>query len=102
MVYSYKVWWFLAGAGATLNLFDAVATILESRMGIDEGNPLMAFGLALGIPIFLMIKVCVIGLFVFLAQHRHRRNAKTGLVAVFGTYLGIAAYHLYGMFSFLS
>lgn len=102
MVYSYKVWWFLAGAGATLNLFDAVATLLENRVGVPEGNPIMALGLALGVPAFLLIKAGVGALFVFLAQYRHRRYAKAGLAAAFGAYFGIALYHLYGMFNFLS
>lgn len=97
MVSSYKWWWFLAGVGSTLNVVDAIATLIKIQTSSDlEFNPLMAGALAMGVPCFLLVKFVVAAAFLFLAEYRHYRYAKIGLVACTAFYFAALIWHCYG------
>lgn len=86
----------MAGAVIVLNLVDAIFTILYTRFGVaTEANPLMDQVLSSGPLVFMITKLSLVSLGVYLLWRlRHRRSAVAGLVAVGSAYVWLLVHHL--------
>ena len=80
-----------------LNLLDALFTLVYIAAGVaTEANPVMAFFLGIGEPVFILAKMFMVGVGVtFLARLAvTRRLAAAGLVVTAACYLLLLGYHL--------
>lgn len=87
-----------------LNLADAVFTVgwIELRLA-HEANPLMAQPLGLGVPTFLVVKLGLVLLGLYLLYRRvEQRLAQVGLGSLFLVYASLLCYHLWAMQEFRS
>jgi len=86
-----------------LVLFDASATWLILRRGIEEGNPVIAWLLNLGPAAFWAVKLGPLPLFlILLSVKRFFVWARILVWLVFIVYAVLAAFHLWGIQSVLS
>jgi len=87
---------FVAGAVVVLNLLDAIFTLLYTSVGIaTEANPLMDRALATSPIAFMLAKLALVSLGVWLLWRlRARRSAVAGLIVVGSAYAGLVLYHL--------
>ncbi len=89
------------GAGLALMVFtasalDAWLTLLYLAQGGQEANPFMAFVLQYGAVAFVVVKMALTGLGVWLlAAHQQFALARKGLQAVAAMYLLLMGYHLW-------
>ncbi len=85
-----------------LVLFDATATWLIIRQGVEEGNPLIVWILSLGPLAFWAVKLGPLPLFlVLLAVKRFFAWARFLVWFIFIVYAALAAFHLWGFWSLL-
>jgi hypothetical protein len=78
----------------TASLLDAYLTIRYVQQGGSEANPLMAWALAQGYPVFISLKMGLTGLGVcFLAAHRQLPLAYKGLHGLALAYLVLCLYY---------
>jgi hypothetical protein len=98
MQYAARTRWMLAAGGVilVLNLFDAIFTIVYTRVGVAvESNPLMSKILISSPVLFMVAKLALVSLGVMLLWRlRHRRAAAIGLFATTTAYVTLIAYHL--------
>jgi len=90
-----RLTWF-AGAIVILNLLDAVFTLLYTNTGLaTEGNPMMQGPLAASPVLFMMAKLSLVSLCVFLLWRLgQRRSAMIGLAGTTAMYVLLLGYHL--------
>ncbi len=82
--------------------FDATATWLIIRQGVEEGNPLIVWILGLGPVAFWAVKLGPLPLFlVLLAVKRFFVWARFLVWLIFLVYAFLAAFHLWGIWSIL-
>lgn len=79
------------------NLIDLVVSIVIIHYGnIEEGNPVMATYLELGIMPFVLAKLTLVGGgCILLWKYRKRISARLGIYIVFSYYLALMVYFLY-------
>jgi len=79
----------------TLNIGDALFTLLWLQRGGAEGNPVMQAMLDIGVGAFLFQKCIIVGLWLLvLTVHRNYRAARLGLWSTLTVYTLIVMYHL--------
>jgi hypothetical protein len=87
---------YVAGTVIVLNLFDAIFTILYTRLGVaTEANPLMDQVLSASPIIFMITKLMLVSLGVCLLwRFRDRRSAAAGLIVAVSAYAWLLVHHL--------
>ncbi len=79
----------------TLNLLDALFTLLWIQRGGGEANPFMAYMLELGDEFFLAQKCFVVGVWlVLLTIHKNFKLARVGLYALAAVYTALLIGHI--------
>lgn len=86
----------IASAVVVLNLLDAIFTLLYTSGHLaSEGNPLMDTALAVSPVLFMVTKLSLVSLCVFMLwRYGHRSSAMLGLVASTVMYVILIGYHL--------
>ena len=81
----------------SLSCVDAIFTLyIVTDLGGSEANPVMDFFLQMGISPFLITKIILTSLGIFvLCVHKNFAGVRLALFILMAVYVGVAMYHLY-------